>query len=90
MAGGASKPAGGAGGNATEADIRAKLKYQLGKVDKFSKEDLYRGAAWSAREKLIDAFERTQEHWRCGYCGVVVGSGGGGGNVVVLSSVFFG
>lgn len=59
----ASKPAGGASAAAAEADIRAKLKYLMGKVKGFDEKDLYRGAAWSVREKLIDAFENTQEHW---------------------------
>lgn len=32
-------------------------------VKGFEAEDLYRGAAWSVREKLIDAFDATQAHW---------------------------
>jgi hypothetical protein len=32
-------------------------------VKGYDEQDLYRGTAWSVREKLIDAFEATQEHW---------------------------
>ncbi|KAI8467049.1 MAG: starch phosphorylase [Monoraphidium minutum] len=47
----------------TEAEIRAKLKYLLGKIKNYDAQDLYRGTAWSVREKLIDAFENTQDYW---------------------------
>jgi hypothetical protein len=29
----------------------------------YDAEDLYRGTAWSVRERLIDAFENTQDYW---------------------------
>jgi hypothetical protein len=32
-------------------------------IKNYDAEDLYRGTAWSVRERLIDAFENTQDHW---------------------------
>jgi starch phosphorylase len=46
------------------SEIEHKLKYQLGKTTPGSAHDVYQGAAWSAREHLVDAFESTHEHWR--------------------------
>lgn len=33
-------------------------------IKDYNESDLYRGTAWSVREKLIDAFEHTQDYWQ--------------------------
>ncbi|KAJ9506352.1 hypothetical protein QJQ45_004972 [Haematococcus lacustris] len=58
-----------AGGNGSAssyatADISNKLKYQFGKSSASDVKDAYHGAAWSVRERLIDAFDKTHEHWK--------------------------
>lgn len=44
-------------------EINHKLRYQLGITKATDAHDVYQGAAWSAREHLIDAFESTQDYW---------------------------
>ncbi len=34
-------------------------------IEELSAKDLYRGVAQSVRQKLVAAFNRTQEYWRC-------------------------
>lgn len=41
-----------------------KLKYQFGEIGAASPRDAYQGAAWSVREALIDAFDKTHAHWK--------------------------
>ncbi len=48
----------------TSQDITQKLKYQFGKSSGLDAKDAYLGTAWSVRERLIDAFDKTHEHWR--------------------------
>jgi hypothetical protein len=48
----------------TVADIESKLKYQFGKSSDWTAKDAYLGTAWSVRERLIDAFDKTHEHWK--------------------------
>jgi len=45
-------------------EIHDKLKYKLGKVKAADSHDIYQSSAWSAREHLIDAFEKTHEYWK--------------------------
>jgi starch phosphorylase len=52
-----------ANADAIKEEIMTKLRYQFGKIEGFEMKDIYRGAAWSAREHLIDSFEKTQEYW---------------------------
>lgn len=46
-------------------DIRKKAEVTVGAPDasKLSDEEAYRAAAWSVREKLFDAFFKTQAYW---------------------------
>jgi glycogen phosphorylase len=44
-------------------EIATKLKYTVGKPAEPTLKDLYQATAWSVREKLIDAFEKTHDHW---------------------------
>ncbi|MEW5319329.1 MAG: hypothetical protein WDW38_010488 [Sanguina aurantia] len=42
-----------------------KLKYQVGQdAANASANEAYRASAWSVREALIDAFDKTQAHWK--------------------------
>jgi len=34
-------------------------------IEELSAKDLYRGVAQSVRQKLVAAFNHTQEYWRC-------------------------
>lgn len=45
-------------------DIASKLRYLFGRNGDYSVADAYKGTAWSVREKLIDSFNKTHEHWR--------------------------
>ena len=45
-------------------DISSKLRYLFGKNGDYSARDAYNGTAWSVREKLIDSFNKTHEHWK--------------------------
>ncbi len=45
-------------------EIVNKLKYQFGKQANYNAKDAYHGTAWSVRERLIDAFDKTHEHWK--------------------------
>lgn len=44
------------------------LRYQFGKHTDpgsvLAPKDAYHGTAWSVRERLIDAFDKTHEHWK--------------------------
>jgi hypothetical protein len=53
-------------GPAVARDIEVKLKYQLGLQpgQTASARDAYQAAAWSVRERLIDAFDKTHAHWK--------------------------
>ena len=46
-------------------DIRKKAEVTVGAPDasKLSDEEAYRATAWSVREKLFDAFFKTQKYW---------------------------
>lgn len=44
-------------------EIRSKLTYDLG-TNSTSPEVAYRATALSVRQRLIDAFNKTQEYWR--------------------------
>ena len=46
-------------------DIRKKSEVTVGAPDasKLTTEETYRAAAWSVREKLFDAFFKTQAYW---------------------------
>ena len=48
----------------TSEDIVKKLKYNFGKQTDYSKKDAYHGTAWSVRERLVDAFDKTHEYWK--------------------------
>ena len=52
-----------AGADAIKQEIIEKLRDQFGKIEDYHTKDIYRGTAWSAREHLIDSFEKTQEYW---------------------------
>ncbi|KAG2434907.1 hypothetical protein HYH02_012105 [Chlamydomonas schloesseri] len=45
-------------------DITSKLKYLFGRNGDYTNADAYQGTAWSVREKLIDSFNKTHEHWK--------------------------
>ncbi|PNH00280.1 Glycogen phosphorylase 1, partial [Tetrabaena socialis] len=49
---------------AVTADIAKKLRYQFGRNGDYTVADAYQGTAWSVREKLIDAFNHTHDHWK--------------------------
>lgn len=51
--------------NAVQADILKKLAYVVG-ADSHAVTDrqAYQGVALSVRERLIERFNKTQEHWR--------------------------
>ena len=59
-------------------DIRKKAEVTVGAPDasKLSDEEAYRAAAWSVREKLVDAFFKTQAYWEyvpdTAYCDCVL------------------
>lgn len=46
-----------------EDAIVSKLRYQFGKNAEFTTRDTYHGTAWSVREQLIDAFDKTHQYW---------------------------
>eukprot|EP00878_Enallax_costatus_P000865 GHUV01000991.1.p1 GENE.GHUV01000991.1~~GHUV01000991.1.p1 ORF type:complete len:874 (+),score=316.12 GHUV01000991.1:204-2825(+) len=46
-----------------QKEVTQKLKYQLGRSKDYDTHDIYQGTAWSVREHLIDAFERTHDYW---------------------------
>lgn len=49
---------------ATLQNINNKLKYQVGKGEPSDLKDVYQGTAWSVRDSLIDAFDKTHAHWK--------------------------
>ncbi|GFR50336.1 hypothetical protein Agub_g12544 [Astrephomene gubernaculifera] len=49
---------------ATTKDIENKLRYLFGRNEVSTPNDAYQGTAWSVRERLIDAFNKTHEHWK--------------------------
>ena len=52
-------------GNAVQTDIVKKLEYVVGAdAHAVSDRQAYQGVAWSVRERLIERFNKTQEHWR--------------------------
>ncbi len=52
--------------NAVQTDIIKKLAYVVGAdAHAVSDRQAYQGVAWSVRERLIERFNKTQEHWRC-------------------------
>ena len=53
-------------GNAVQTDIVKKLAYVVGAdAHAVSDREAYQGVALSVRERLIERFNKTQEHWRC-------------------------
>ncbi|GLC52978.1 Transcription factor [Pleodorina starrii] len=55
---------GGAASVPAPVDIANKLRYLFGRNGDYTNADAYHGTAWSVREKLIDSFNKTHEHWR--------------------------
>lgn len=54
-----------ASGASVASDVSNKLRYQFGKAEgNVSARDAYQGAAWSVRERLLDAFDKTHAHWK--------------------------
>lgn len=52
--------------NAVQTDIVKKLAYVVGAdAHSVSDREAYQGVALSVRERLIERFNKTQEHWRC-------------------------
>ena len=52
--------------NAVQTDILKKLAYVVGAdAHAVSDRQAYQGVAFSVRERLIERFNKTQEHWRC-------------------------
>ena len=47
------------------AEVQQKLQYDIGVSGEVSGKLAYRGVALSVRQKLIDAFNKTQKYWRC-------------------------
>ena len=50
--------------SATSKEIMDKLLLVYGKTDIKDAKDVYQGVAWTVRERLMDAFEKTHAHWR--------------------------
>lgn len=51
---------------AVQTDIVKKLAYVVGAdAQSVSDREAYQGVALSVRERLIERFNKTQEHWRC-------------------------
>lgn len=51
---------------AVQTDIIKKLAYVVGAdAHSVSEREAYQGVALSVRERLIERFNKTQEHWRC-------------------------
>lgn len=51
---------------AVQTDIVKKLAYVVGAdAQSISDREAYQGVALSVRERLIERFNKTQEHWRC-------------------------
>ena len=49
-----------------QTDIVKKLAYVVGaSAQSVSEREAYQGVALSVRERLIERFNKTQEHWRC-------------------------
>ena len=49
-----------------QTDIVKKLAYVVGaNANSVSEREAYQGVALSVRERLIERFNKTQEHWRC-------------------------
>lgn len=49
-----------------QTDIVKKLAYVVGaNAHSVSEREAYQGVALSVRERLIERFNKTQEHWRC-------------------------
>ena len=48
-----------------EQDMLSKVAYTIGANPKsLTARQAYRGLAWTVRERLIDAFNKTQEYWK--------------------------
>ncbi len=48
-----------------ETEILRKIAYQVGvDADTVTAHQAYQGVAWTVRERLIDAFNKTQAYWR--------------------------
>lgn len=55
--------------NAVQTDIIKKLAYVIGaNANSATDREAYQGVAFSLRERLIERFNKTQEHWRYHYC----------------------
>ena len=53
------------GGNGSiPAEVQQKLQYDIGVSGEVDGRLAYRGVALSVRQKLIDAFNKTQKYWR--------------------------
>ena len=60
----ASGTQGGTSGVPATTDIANKLRYLFGRNGDYTTADAYQGTAWSSREKLIDSFNKTHDHWK--------------------------
>ena len=48
-----------------ETEILRKIAYQVGvDAETVTAKQAYQGVAWTVRERLIDAFNKTQAYWR--------------------------
>lgn len=48
-----------------ETEILRKIAYQVGvDAETVTAQQAYQGVAWTVRERLIDAFNKTQAYWR--------------------------
>eukprot|EP00887_Chlorella_sp_A99_P002343 scaffold10.g2343.t1 len=47
-----------------EADVLRELRYRLAAGKVGGEAELYESTAWSVHNRLVDAFEKTQEHWK--------------------------
>lgn len=46
------------------SDIKNVMTYRFGKRGDYSSKDVYNGTAWSVRDRLMDSFDKTHEHWK--------------------------
>ena len=51
-------------GNGITREVQEKISYDIGNSAEVSDKLAYRGVALSVRQRLIDAFNKTQKYWR--------------------------
>ena len=55
-------------GKGIAKEVQEKIAYDIGTSAEVSDKLAYRGTALSVRQRLIDAFNKTQKYWRCAAC----------------------